>query len=310
MTLIIPTAPGGINDLAGRLVARHLGHFIPGHPAIAVRNMPEGGGLALANRFAATRNPDGASIAIIQRGIAQLAVQGLPQAKFDPLKLTWLGSLSDFSDDAYMLVLNSVHPAHSVADLRGPFHAKIGADRPGSGNMTFARLAKTALHLNIDIAGGYKGAASMFAAMKSGTIDGQVISLNSMRAAQGDLWKSGAVRPIVQFGRVTRHPDLPNVPTARELIHDPATRELMEFAEMPLFMALPFVAPAGVPADRAHALETAFMAMVKDKAFLADAHRVKLSITPVDATGIYALIRKMNATPSDVIARYNAVVSP
>src|SRR6266571_580261 len=55
VTLIIGTAPGGINDLSGRLVARHLGRFIPGNPMIVAVNRAEGGGLALANEFAATK---------------------------------------------------------------------------------------------------------------------------------------------------------------------------------------------------------------------------------------------------------------
>ena len=52
ITLIIPTAPGGINNLSGRLVARHLHRFIPGNPTIMAENREAGGGLALANSFA------------------------------------------------------------------------------------------------------------------------------------------------------------------------------------------------------------------------------------------------------------------
>jgi tripartite-type tricarboxylate transporter receptor subunit TctC len=37
MTLVVGTSPGGINDISSRLVARHLGHFIPGNPNIIVR---------------------------------------------------------------------------------------------------------------------------------------------------------------------------------------------------------------------------------------------------------------------------------
>src|SRR3982074_1509905 len=76
ITLIIGTAPGGINDLSGRLVAKHLGRFLPGGPSIIAVNRAEGGGLALANNFADTKENDGSVIAIIQRGIAQLAIQG------------------------------------------------------------------------------------------------------------------------------------------------------------------------------------------------------------------------------------------
>jgi tripartite-type tricarboxylate transporter receptor subunit TctC len=146
ITLIIGTAPGGINDLSGRLVAKHLGRFIPGNPAIVAVNRAEGGGLALANSFANSKENDGSVIAIIQRGIAQLAIQGDPSAKFDPLKLTWLGSLSSFATDAYILVVNARHPAKTVKDLAPPAPpALIGGDGPGSTNLTFALVARDAL---------------------------------------------------------------------------------------------------------------------------------------------------------------------
>ena len=185
VTLIIGTAPGGINDLSGRLVARHLGRFIPGNPAIVAVNRAEGGGLALANSFADTKENDGSVIAIIQRGVAQLAIQGDPHAKFDPLKLTWLGSLSSFVSDAYILVVNARHPAKSVKDLAPPAPpALIGGDGPGSTNLTFALVARDALKLNIDVKDGFSGAAGMFLAMKDGDLDGQVIGLNSIMANQ------------------------------------------------------------------------------------------------------------------------------
>ena len=47
--------------------------------------------------------------------------------------------------------------------------------------------------------------------------------------------------------------------------------DIIAFTEAPLHMALPFLAPAGIPQDRAAVLRSAFMAMVKDRDFLADA---------------------------------------
>src|SRR5215472_12976277 len=40
INLIIPNAPGGSFDLYARLVASHLGRFIPGNPSIVPQNMP------------------------------------------------------------------------------------------------------------------------------------------------------------------------------------------------------------------------------------------------------------------------------
>lgn len=49
ITLIISTSPGGATDVAGRLAARYLGKYIPGHPNIIAQNMPGAGGIVSAN---------------------------------------------------------------------------------------------------------------------------------------------------------------------------------------------------------------------------------------------------------------------
>ena len=63
---------------------------------------------------------DGTTIAIIERGTPQLAIQGDPNARFDPLKMTWLGSVSSYANDAYVFWVNSSFSAKTVADLQGP----------------------------------------------------------------------------------------------------------------------------------------------------------------------------------------------
>src|SRR6202035_3080540 len=95
-----------------------------------------------ANRLYNTVEKDGLTIAIIQRGTPQVQIEGDPNAKFDPQKLTWLGSLSSYASDAYILVANSKNPVKSVADLKTPgVKLKIGADTPGSTNLIFAIIA-------------------------------------------------------------------------------------------------------------------------------------------------------------------------
>jgi tripartite-type tricarboxylate transporter receptor subunit TctC len=308
VTLIVPSATAGINDLSGRLVAKHIGRFIPGQPTITVENKAREGGHGLLNGFAANGPRDGSVIAVVQRAVPLLAIQGAPEAKFDPQAFTWLGSLSSFADDAYMLVVNSTHPVKTVDDLRKPgITARIGTDVPGSTNLTFALIPKTAYGLNLTIAGGYIGAAALSEAQRKNEVDGQVIGLVSISANQSAMWTSKAVRPLIQFGRSTRHPQLPDVPTGRELTNDPKVLALLEFAELPFFMALPFVAPPGLPADRAAALRAAFMAMCHDPAFLDDAKTAKLDISPIDGDAVRALLAKAAATPKDVVTHYNEI---
>ena len=58
-------------------------------------------------------------------------------------------------------------------------------------------------------------------------------------------------------------------------------------------MGRPFVAPPGVPADRAEALRNAFMDTMKDKDFLADADKAQMEITPVPGDKVQALVKEI-----------------
>lgn len=306
ITIIVPTSPGGINDISGRLVARFLPKHLPGKPNIVVQNQPGAGGLANANVLYNSAEKDGSVISMMERAIPLLALTGDANAKFDPLKFTWLGSLSSYGNDAYLLLINSAHKARSVADIKtGGMEVSLGANRSGSTNLTFALIARDVLKLNVKVIRGYTGAAPMMLAQQRGELDGQVIGFWSVQAGQPDLWQGRKLLPIIQFGRATRHKDMPDVPTGRELAADATARQLIELAELPFEMALPTAAPPGIPADRAAALRAAYAAMVKDKAFLEEAARIKLEISPIDGDAIIALLKRAAATPRDVIERYN-----
>ena len=113
LSLMVGFAPGGVNDISARLVARHLPKYLPGNPSIAVQNQPSAGGLVTTNFIYNAAPKDGSVIASLDRGSSQLAIQGDPLAKFDPQALTWLGSLSSFADDAYMLIVNAAVDART-----------------------------------------------------------------------------------------------------------------------------------------------------------------------------------------------------
>jgi len=309
VSIVVPTSPGGNFDLNARMVSRHLGRFIPGQPTILVRNMPGAGGMLLANQFVHTREQDGLTIAIMERGTPQLAYEGNPNVKFDPLKFNWIGSLSSYANDAYLMLVNDSHPAKTIADLRKPeMVVRLGGDMPGSTNLTFAILARDLLKLNVKLIRGYPGAAPMFIAMQGGELDGQMIGLGSVRGAQPALWNGKKVRPLLQAGRTNRLAELSDIPIARELLSDPADLALMEFAELSFFIALPFLAPQNVPADRVAALQKAFMDMTRDKEFLTDAARSNFELSPIDGAAVRAVIEKMAATPQAVIRRYVDIV--
>ena len=308
INFLVASVPGGVNDLTARLIARHLGKQIPGNPTIVVQNL-QSSGLALINRIYNTPDKDGLLIGIVERGAPQVAIMGDPNARFDPLKITWLGSVSSYGNDAYSLSVNSTFHAKTVEDLRPTDRpsAKIGSTGAGATNGIFTNIAKDVLKLNIQHVRGYRGAADVFLAQQRTELDGQVVGLSSIKVGQPALWQAGAFRPLIMFGRTTRFAEFPDVPTGRELTKDPQALRLLDFAESPFFMALPLVAPPGLPADRALTLQAGFMAMTKDPAFIAEAQKMSLDLTPIDGLGVLKVIAQMAATPPDVIAQFKEI---
>ena len=309
VTMTIAAAPGGVNDLASRLVAQHMGKHIPGNPSIVSQNLPGGSGVVGANRIYNSAEKDGSVIAILDRGAPQLAMLGDANAKYDPARFTWLGSISSYANDAYVLAVNASHPAKSVRDLgKDGLTITLGAMNPGTTNLIFALVARDVLGLNIKVVRGYTGAAPMFLAMQTGELDGQAVGLSALKAGQPAMWAERKARALVQFGRATRLPELADAPTGRELAKDAEALALIEFAELPFFSALPYIAPPDIPADRAKALQNAFMATMGDPAFIVAANRLSLELSPINGEAVRALMLKAAGTPGDVIARYKQIV--
>ena len=309
ISLIVPFTPGGYYDVGGRIIARHLGKYIPGKPSVVVQNQPSAGGIGLANRFAHASEKDGTLIGTMQRATPQVALMGDPAVRYDPLKLTWFGSLSGYATDSYLMFVNATHKARNAEDLRaGGLKAIMGANRSGSTNLMLALVAKDVLKLNLDIVRGFPGANDITLAQQRGEIDGQLADLSALKAGMGDVWSSRKVRGLVQFARTTRLEELPDVPTARELATSDDDKAVLAFAELPFFMALPLGGPADMPADRAKAISAAFMALAHDAEFLADAKKIGYPADLVDGARVRALIAEAAKTPNDVIERYKRIV--
>jgi tripartite-type tricarboxylate transporter receptor subunit TctC len=308
LQIIVPFSAGGYYDLSTRVLARFLPDAIPGHPNVVVQNSPGGGGLTAANRLANTIEKDGLTIATFSRGVPQLAMVGDPNVAFDPTKITWLGSLSDYTQDAYLMTVNASSPIKTIVDAKTmPVH--LGGVGAGSTNTTFALLARDILGAKIDLVRGFPGATDIWLSMDRGEVDGQMIDISAIMSARPTQYKEGKYRALVQFGRVKRLPSLPDVPTARELVTDANDKALLEFAEIPFFMALPFGAPPGIPADRAKILRDAFMKVAMDKTFQDELAKTGIIADPVDHTAVEAVIAKGAAMPAPVRERFGKLLT-
>jgi tripartite-type tricarboxylate transporter receptor subunit TctC len=87
------------------------------------------------------------------------------------------------------------------------------------------------------------------------------------------------------------------------------SRALIELAELPYLMARPFVAPPGVPAERAAALQAAFLAVHRDPQFLADAERLKIEVNALGAEAVLAAIDRIADAPRDLRDRLRTLLA-
>ena len=102
---------------------------------------------------------------------------------------------------------------------------------------------------------------------------------------------------LVQFG-LNRHSDLPDVPMILDYAKTDEQKQILQLVLARQPLGRPFLAPPGIPADRADALRKAFMATMADPQFTAAAQKSKLEINPLSGADVAALVRSVFTTVS------------
>ena len=304
VTLVVGNGPGGGFDVFGRLLARHIGRYVPGNPTVIVQNMPGAGSLVAANYLYNLAPKDGTTFGLIARNMPLLGLLGgNSNVRFDPHKFTWLGSSSNFSNDAYVLIVRKDARVSSVEDALRPGGAPLvlGGTADGGGSRDVPKILHDTLGLNVKLVVGYRDSAAIYLAMESGEVDGRTNELSSIKSTRPSwLAPEGDFKLLIQYARATRLPSLPDVPTARELAPNDKARALIQFTEAPFTMAWPYAAPPGLPADRAAALQHAFAAAHRDPQFLAEAKTAGLDVTLVSTDELRHSIEDLSRAPPDV----------
>jgi tripartite-type tricarboxylate transporter receptor subunit TctC len=313
INLIVGYGPGGGYDSNARVLARYLPKYIPGHPAIVVQNMPGAGSIRATNFIYNVAPRDGTTIGTFGRNAPLLGVIRTSQnVQYDPAKFTWLGSMSSFANDGYILVVRKDAQVKSIDDARRPGGPPLilGSSAEGSSSDSSAILMRDMLGFNVKLIPGYTDGGMLFVAIERGEIDGRAMTISTLRANRADWLKpDGPVRVLVVFGRETRHPDFPDIPTARELVRSDEDRNVLDVAESSYKLNRPYAGPPGVPAERARALQDAFMAAQKDLGYLQEARKLGLDVSPINASEIMRLIERISRMPPDQLARVERLIA-
>lgn len=312
INIIVGYGPGGGYDLFARMLARHMGSHVPGNPAVTVQNMPGAASLRATNHLATAAPKDGTVIAAFDRNMPLIAfVEGSPNVQFDPLKLTWLGTLSDSSKDAFVVWTRKRPDIQSVDDLLRPGGATltVGVAGVGATDNDVAVLLREVLGLRLKIVPGYQDSNKIALAVDNGEVDGQLVNYITRKITH-PAWADpvGKMQVLLQFARSTRLPELAQAPTAQELAKDDASLQLIRMAELPYVVSRPFAAPPGIPADRAEALQSAFINAARDPAMVGEANKLQLDLTPLDARQTLAAVEELGRSSPELRKRIREIL--
>jgi tripartite-type tricarboxylate transporter receptor subunit TctC len=299
ITLICGAAVGGGYDAQARLVARHLGRFIPGSPTVIVQNMPAAGSLAATNLIANTAPRDGLTIALIQRGMLLTRLINPSAVRFDLDKLNWIGSLSSEVGLAFAWYTSKHKTAQDLFEKELIVGGHTGVDP----ELT-PRLYNAVLGTKFKIVTGYNGTADIGLAIERGEVEGiGDWSWSSLKKQKPDWIRDHKITPLLQSG-LENDPELPDVPNALSFAKTESDRAVIKLFLTQKKVARPIIAPPGVPPERLKQLRDALAALANDAEFLADADRSGLEIAPITGEAVDQVIALIASSPRDVADRY------
>ena len=311
--IMVGFAPGGVMDLWARLLAQHLGKYIPGKPSVIVQNMTGAGSMTAANYVYSVAKPDGLTLGLIFPALYFDQHLEAKEVQYDWAKFVWIGSPERTKELFY---IRSDNPYKTVEDLRGakepPRCGSAGASR-GTSTYYFPRILEESLGVKFNIVFGYGGTSEIDLAVERGELHCRAGSiLGFMGRDPGRTWvKTGFARVLVQSG-ATRDPKLPEIPTLYELMDKYKTADdIRRLAKVMLStgdVGRPIVATPGTPVERIKVLRDGFMNTMQDPELLAEANKRGWEAIPASGEELEGIAKEVMAQPPAVIQQLKKIL--
>jgi tripartite-type tricarboxylate transporter receptor subunit TctC len=299
VNLMIGYSVGGGYDLYGRLLARHLGKHIPGHPGVVPQNMTGAGSLRAAQYIYSVAPKDGTAIGTFGRTIATTPLLTPASAPFDGTKFSWLGSVTN---EVSTCVTWHTSPVKTWNDVLTK-EVAMGGEGPGADPDVYTLLYKNVFGAKMKLVAGYHGTNDVTLAMERGEVDGLCgLSWSTMKARHQQWMNEKKLNIIIQAA-LRKQPELADVPLASDLTQDREKLQILKLFLASQETARPFAAPPDLPADRRAALIRAFDATMKDPEFLAEAQKLNMDVNPLSSKGVDDILADLYATPKAVLEK-------
>jgi tripartite-type tricarboxylate transporter receptor subunit TctC len=296
ITIVHGYGVGGTYDQYARLYATHLRKHLDGAPTIIVQSMPGAGGLRMVAYAVGQMASDGTSVIVPPDTIvvSQLLDKG---SKFDARAFHYIGAAN--SENTLWVLRRDA--ARSIFDLRDK---EINTGNSGAGSTGFIvpSFAKGLLNLKVRLISGYQGSKETILAMERREVDGGVFGWGTWETAVPHWFEPGKelAYPVVQVGSVP-DPKFPDVPLLNNLVakQDVAIVNIIDtISVIGRGLALP---PGSAPA-LVDQYRKAFVAMLSNEEFIADATKQRLRLVPASGEDIAKAIKNAidNATEETI----------
>ncbi|HEX9445848.1 MAG TPA: tripartite tricarboxylate transporter substrate-binding protein [Candidatus Binatia bacterium] len=309
--IVVGARPGVAYDLYARLVAGHLGKYIPGAPEVAVENAAGKGSKQVANEIYLAA-PDGLTLAALSPELYFGQLLGQKDVAFDWAKFCWIGTPDRSSHLLYARAATPYDSLDAIVNAARP--PRCGASGTASTAYYLPKLLQEIFGAKFEIKNNYKEGPDVDDAVARGEIDCRVLTISGFFSHEPyHTWrKEGFVRILLQTGR-ERDARLAEAPTLGELMDRRAVPEAgRRLARAILSAALfgrPWVAPPGVPAERIAILREAFLEAARDPALLAEAEAHDLGVVAAGGAELETLAADVVAQPAEVVARMKKLIA-
>lgn len=307
INILAGSSAGGGYDTYARLLSRHFGRHIPGHPTIVVQNMPGAGGKVVTAYIANVAPKDGTAIAATYpQALTEPLFGERKKFKYDPETLSYVGSMNG---EPYYCFVTRNSPVQKIEDLRSK-EFLIGGSAPGASTMTSPALLSNLLGLKFRVIAGYKGSREITLAAMQGEVHGWCgMGWSASQATVRQQMQSGDIRILFQengeFNDRVRDMKLAR---ATDMTSNAEDRRILDIVYSQQLYGRPYIAPSGMDPARLEILRRAFDATILDPQMIADAKKLNLDLRPISGADLTKTIVDLYATPQALVEKAKAAL--
>jgi tripartite-type tricarboxylate transporter receptor subunit TctC len=303
ITISVFTPPGGSYDTYARLLARHIGRFIPGRPTVIVVNQPGAGGLTALNYASKIAPRDGTFLTMVGLGLPLQEATGGQGIQVSLREFRWIGNFSKVNN---VLGTWTTSRTKTIEDAR-KHDVLLGSVGIGSIDAQLPAAFNALLGTRFKVIFGYAGSKEVLLAMERNEVEGKLNGWSSFKAELSST-RIANLNVLLQMSTVA-DADLPNVPLFVDLAKAaPQKQAVAQFLSLAMSISRPLAATPGVPADRVALLRRAFDATLQAPEFFAEAQKAGFDINPMTGEEVQEGIEGILNAPRDVIAQSKAAI--